>query len=104
MDIAKQKKLEDNGWKVSTTYEFLGLSIEEELFIELKLSLSKQLREIRVSHQVTQKALAKRIQSSQSRVAKMESGDPSVSIDLLIRALLSMGATSQDIAQAISQI
>jgi DNA-binding XRE family transcriptional regulator len=104
MDIAKQKKLEDEGWKVSSTSEFLGLSIEEELFIELKLSLSKQLREIRESHQVTQKALAKRIQSSQSRVAKMESGDPSVSIDLLIRALLSMGATSQDIAQAISQV
>jgi DNA-binding XRE family transcriptional regulator len=103
MDIVKQKKLEDNGWKVATTSEFLGLSIEEELFIELKLSLSKKLREIRVSHEVTQKALAKRIQSSQSRVAKMESGDPSVSIDLLIRALLSMGATSQDIAQAISQ-
>jgi DNA-binding XRE family transcriptional regulator len=104
MDIVKQKKLEDQGWRVTTTSEFLGLSIEEELFIELKLSLSRQLREVRVSHEVTQKALAKRIQSSQSRVAKMESGDPSVSIDLLIRALLSMGATSQDIAQAISQI
>lgn len=104
MDIDKQKKLEDNGWKIGTASEFLGLSIEEELFIELKLSLSRQLREIRVSHEVTQKALAKRIQSSQSRVAKMESGDPSVSIDLLIRALLSMGATSQDIAGAISQI
>jgi hypothetical protein len=32
----------------------------------------------------------------------MESGDPSVSIDLVIKALLSIGATNKDLAKALS--
>ena len=39
--------------------------------------------------------------SSQSRIAKIESGDPSVSLDLIIRALLTSGATRQELAQVI---
>jgi DNA-binding XRE family transcriptional regulator len=104
MEESKKQKLKQNGWTVGTVSEFLDLSVEEELFIELKIALSRQLKEARVNHDMTQKTLAKRIQSSQSRVAKMEAGDPSVSIDLLIRALLSTGATSKDIGQTISRI
>jgi hypothetical protein len=32
----------------------------------------------------------------------METGDPSVSLDLLVRALLATGATAADIADAIA--
>src|SRR5581483_4278956 len=42
---------------------------------------------------LSQAVVAKRLGSSQSRVAKMEAGDPSVSLDLLLRALLALGAT-----------
>jgi len=47
-------------------------------------------------------APAKLIKSSQSRLAKMEGGDPSVSLDLLIRSLLALGASNRDLARAIS--
>ncbi len=102
MNDDKLERLVADGWQVGTTAEFLGLSPEEEMFIELKLILSDRLRQLRESQHLTQKAVAKRIESSQSRVAKMEAGDPSVSMDLLVRSLLSLGATPQDIAEAIA--
>lgn len=103
MDAAKRQRLEEAGWSVGTAAEFLGLSPEESAFIELKLSLSKRIKQLRINQQLSQQALAERIKSSQSRVAKMEAGDPSASVDLLIRTLLSVGATRKDIAEAIAQ-
>lgn len=102
MNKVKRKRLEKQGWKVSNTKEFLGLSPEESRFIEIKLSLSYWLRERREALKLTQTELAQRVSSSQSRIAKMEAGDPSVSIDLLIRSLFSLGATKRELAQVIA--
>lgn len=102
MKQAKRDKLEANGWKVGTTTEFLKLTPAEEAFIEMKISLSQSLKGIRQRKHMSQVACAKLIKSSQSRVAKMETGAPSVSIDLLIKSLLALGASKKDLAQAIS--
>lgn len=51
---------------------------------------------------MTQTQLAKRLESSQSRVAKMEAGDRSVSLDLLVRSLLAVGMTRRDLAKVIA--
>ena len=100
MDAAKRKRLEKAGWKVGTPQEFLNLSKEEAAYIELKFRLAKELLERRRSLGMSQIAVAKRIRSSQSRVAKMEAGDPSVSIDLLVRSLLALGGTVQALHKA----
>lgn len=102
MDTAKRQRLEAAGWSIGDASDFLELSPEEATYIELKLALSKRLKQLRLSKQLSQQALAQRIKSSQSRVAKMEAGDPSVSLDLLVRALLSTGATTQELAEAIA--
>ena len=102
METTKRQRLEAAGWKVGTVAEFLGLSPEEEAIIEIRLSLSKSLKKLRQQEQLSQQKLAENINSSQSRVAKMEASDRSVSIDLLIKSLLSLGATREDIATAIS--
>lgn len=102
MKQAKQQRLERKGWKVGDAREFLGLSGEEVTYIELKLALGEQLRAMREKKSITQTELARLVASSQSRVAKMESGDPSVSIDLLIKALLALGATRKQIAGAMT--
>ena len=102
MKLTKRQKLEAAGWKIGTTADFLQLSSEEVELIEIRLSLSKSLKQLRKDKQLSQQELAKDISSSQSRVAKMEAGDPSVSIDLLIRSLLALGAARKDIALAIS--
>lgn len=101
MDPKKKERLEAAGWKVGTAAEFLELTLEEEAYVELRLKLSKAVRRRRQEQQLTQAELAERMGSSQSRVAKVESGDETVALDLLIRSLLAMGATHQDLAEAI---
>lgn len=103
MKATKKRKLESNGWRVGTAQEFLSLSDEEAAYVELKLALSSSLRQWRTRRGVTQMELAKRLRSSQSRIAKMEAADTSVSIDLLVRSLLSVGATRSDLAKAIAK-
>ena len=93
MNSKKKNALEAKGWKVGRVNEFLDLSPEEAAYIELKLVLSRNLQRSRKQKRLTQHQLAKLTKSSQSRIAKMESGDPSVSLDLLIRSLLVLGAT-----------
>ena len=103
MNTEKKKRLERSGWKVSGAAEFLQLSAEETKFIDLKLALAAGVRELREKQGLTQTALAARLGSSQSRVAKMEAGDRSVSLDLLIKSLLTIGAGSADIAKWIKR-
>ncbi len=101
MDPTKQRRLEAAGWKVGTAAEFLGLSPDETAYLEMKYSLSRRLRTARAKEGLTQAELAERLGSSQSRVAKMEAGDRTVSIDLLLRSLLQMGLSARQIARVI---
>jgi len=101
MDKKKREQLEKRGWKFGTAEDFLNLSAEESVYIDLKLNLCNNLRELRKKYNLTQIQLAKLIHSSQSRVAKMEHGDPTVSIDLIIRALITLGASNKDLAETI---
>ena len=102
MDKVKKQRLESKGWKVGSADEFLGLTPEESAYIDLKLALSKNVRKYRRSKNLTQIQMAGLMKSSQSRVAKIESGDASVSLDLLIRSLMAMGASKKDLARMIS--
>ena len=102
MKDKKKNKLEAKGWKVGSVEEFLDLAKEEISYIELKLLLSESLVERRKRKSLNQVELAKLLKSSQSRVAKMEKGDPTVSLDLLIRSLLAIGTTKRELAKIIS--
>jgi predicted XRE-type DNA-binding protein len=102
MRRSKKGRLEAKGWRFGAAQEFLGLSDEETAYVELRLRLADSLRRRRQKRNLSQTDLAKLLRSSQSRVAKMEGGDPSVSIDLLIRALLALGASNRDLARTIS--
>ena len=102
MKRAKRQRLEAKGWKIGRTEDLLQLTDDEIAYIELKLALSVRLKSMREQRAMTQVELARRINSSQSRVAKMEAGDPSVSLDLLVRSLLALGATRKQIAGALA--
>lgn len=103
MDNKKRKRLEADGWAVGDAAAFLKLTPEESALVDMRLALSRSLRERRLDAGVTQTGLAKQLGSSQSRVAKLEAGDPSVSLELLIRALLAVGASRKDVAHAIGR-
>ena len=101
MDKRKRNMLEAAGWKSGTVAEFLELSPEQSAIVELKLQLSNALRDRRKKAGLSQKKLAENINSSQSRVAKMEADDPSVSIDLLIRGLMATGVGLEGLAKIV---
>ena len=103
MNRIMKKRLERSGWIVGDTTQFLGLSEEEQRFLELKIALALGVRELRERKGLTQAALADRLGSSQSRVAKIEAADHSVSLDLMMRSLFSIGATATDIARCIKR-
>jgi len=103
MNKAKRAKLKAKGWRVGTVEDFLALTPEESSYIELKLKLADGVTRKRKDQDLTQVQLAKRIHSSQSRVAKMEAGDPSVSIDLLVKSLLALGSSPTDLARLIGE-
>lgn len=101
MDAKKRKRLEVAGWTVGNTSDFLELTPAETELVELKVQLALLVKELRKNQNLSQDALAKKMGSSQSRIAKIESGDPSVSLDLIVRALFTSGATRQQLAQVI---
>ncbi len=101
MDNKKRKALEAAGWRVGSASDFLGLTPEEERYIETKLLLSNRLKKEREMKQLSQTALAKLLHSSQSRIAKMEANDPSVTVDLLIKALFATGLTTKDVGRLL---
>jgi ribosome-binding protein aMBF1 (putative translation factor) len=103
MRESKRKKLEGKGWSGGDAKDFLGLSPEEEAYIELRLKLADGLKARRKAHGVSQVALAQAMKSSQSRVAKMEAGDPTVSLDLLVKSLLTLGTSNRELAAIITR-
>jgi DNA-binding XRE family transcriptional regulator len=103
VDARKRKKLEAAGWRVGSAKEFLGLTTEEAVLIDLKLTLGNLVRSARQRAKLSQKALAIRLGSSQSRVAKLEAGDASVSLDLIVKAAVAAGVGKSDLARAISR-
>ncbi len=102
MDKRKRAKLAKKGWKIGTAKDFLGLTDEEAAYVEMKLALSEMLKNRRVRKKLTQAQLAQEIRSSQSRIAKMEAGDPTVSIDLLVKSLLALGVSKKELGRTIS--
>jgi ribosome-binding protein aMBF1 (putative translation factor) len=101
MRAAKRKRLEARGWKIGSVENFLDLSDQESAYIELRLKLARGLKARRNARGFSQTQLARAVQSSQSRVAKMEAGDPTVSLDLLVRSLLALGTSNRDLGRII---
>ena len=102
MDADRKVRLEQQGFRVGTVTEFLGLSPAEAALVEMKLALGEELRRLRNERGLTQAGLAAAVHSSQSRVAKMEAGDPAVSLDLLVRTMIEAGASRSDLAGIIA--
>lgn len=101
MKATKRKKLEAAGWKVGSAAEFLELNDAEEMLVNMKLSLAKKVKELRQKKKITQTDLAQLLGSSQSRVAKLETADSSVSMELLVRSLATLGATQSQIGKIV---
>ena len=102
MDRKKKSRLEAAGWKISSVAEFLALTPEEEALVEARVALTRKLKQVREEQGLTQAQVAKLIGSSQSRVAKMEATDRTVSLDLMIRTLFQLGLSPKQVGRAMA--
>src|SRR5262245_29814158 len=93
----KKKRLAAKGWKVGSVKEFLVFPTRSLLISNSRSGLRRR----RQKKGLSQLDLAAELQSSQSRGAKMEAGDPSVFLDLLIRSVISLGASERELSQII---
>jgi DNA-binding XRE family transcriptional regulator len=101
MDKKKRKQLEDKGFRVGSAADFLELTPEEEAYIDIRLDISNLVKAQRAKREWTQEQLARAIGSSQSRIAKLEGGDPGISLDLMIKALLRLGTSKKQIGKLL---
>ncbi len=101
MDATTRKRLEAAGWRTGTVAELLGLTPAESAFIEMKLALARTVRTLRERRHLSQDQAAAALGSSQSRISKIEAADRSVSLDLLVRFALDLGATRRDVAETL---
>ena len=99
MHRTRRAALKRAGWAIGSAQEFLKLSPEEAAFIGMKFALADELKHKREDLGLTQAGLARRLNTSQSRVAKMEAADATVSLDLLVKALLALGASRKTLAR-----
>jgi ribosome-binding protein aMBF1 (putative translation factor) len=104
MDKKTRKRLEAAGFRVGDAEDFLELSKEERRLVQLRLAVSRAVRYQRKKHGVTQKQLASKLRSSQSRVAKIEAAAGDVSLDLSIRALFAAGGGVRDLVREVRAI
>lgn len=102
MKTEKKARLESAGFKVGSADAFLGLSPEESALVSLRLQLAHEVRRRRLHQHCSQAELARRLHSSQSRIAKLEAAAPDVSLDLLVRALFATGARLRDLGKLIA--
>lgn len=103
MDKAVRRSLEKAGFRIGDAEDFLELTAEERQLVALRLAVSRAVRRLREERNLTQQQLAKRIQSSQSRVAKIEAASADVSLDLLFRGLFAVGGSLADLPRATRQ-
>ncbi|NBC02135.1 MAG: helix-turn-helix domain-containing protein [Bacteroidetes bacterium] len=101
MEKKKREQLKEKGYRIGSAADFLELTPEEEAYIDIRLDISNMVKAQRAKRGWTQEQLARSIGSSQSRIAKLEGGDPGISMDLMIKALLRLGTSKKQIGKLL---
>jgi predicted XRE-type DNA-binding protein len=97
MNESKKRALEAAGWVMGDAEEFLELTVEERQLVELRVAVSRAVRALRERQNLTQTQVARKLKTSQPRIAKLESGASDVSLDLMFRGLFALGGTIKDL-------
>ena len=85
------------GWVEADAADFLGLSEQESLLIDLKITTSMAIRRLRTDRKMTQEDLAALTGVDQSRIAKIENCSPRVTLDAMVMLLFALGGGLADL-------
>ena len=101
MDALTKKLMQEAGFESGSVGELLGLSEAQETLVEIKVRLTQLLREERRARGWSQNRLAQAMGKKQQVVARTEMAHRSVTLDLLLRALLTIGVKMSRIAREL---
>ena len=101
MDALTKKLMQEAGFESGSVGELLGLSEAQETLVETKVRLTELLREERRARGWSQNRLAQAMEKKQQVVARIEMAHRSVSLDLLLRALFTMGVKPSRVAREL---
>lgn len=97
MNEDKRRALEAAGFASGDAEDFLGLTDVERRLVDLRVTMSRAIRARRLEQGLTQAEVARRINTSQPRVAKIEAGSPDVSLDLMVKEMFALGIQLEDL-------
>ena len=95
-------RMDAAGWKTVTIAEFLDLTPEDMAFIQVRRTFARAVRNRREVSGLSRTALAETLGLSETQIALMEGNASSISMDVMLRAFLAMGATQNDLAEALA--
>ena len=101
MNNEKRKSLEAAGFRFGDAADFLELTQEERMLMELRMAIAKAIRNRREQSNLSQKEVAARIKTTQPRVVKIEAAASDVSLDQMFRGLFAVGGTVEDLVGSI---
>lgn len=104
MDTQTLKRLEEAGFVPTTVAEFVGLSPAEAALVETRARFTPLLKQTRTARGWTQAQLARALGTRQQTIARAERGGSSVSLDFLLRALLTAGLSLSDVGDELSAL
>jgi hypothetical protein len=97
MNRVRRKALDAASWTFGDAEDFLELTPEERQLVQLRLAVSNAFRKRRLILRLTQAETARRLRTSQARVAKIEAAAQDVTLDLMFRGLICLGGSIKDV-------
>jgi predicted transcriptional regulator len=94
----KREKIEAAGYEVTDSVDWIGLDPAEQIVVAMRISLAEELDRLRKEKKLSQSDLAKILGTRQPGVSRLISNPSATTLDALVRALLTLGATSRHIA------
>ena len=101
MDSKKRKRLEAAGWTFGNPEDFLGMSPEEASYLEVKLTLAREVESQRKKAGLSQSDLAAKLKTRQPNISLLEKAQQNVTIDALFKTLLTLGLSPRKIAAVL---
>ena len=101
MKEVKKRILEVNGYKVTDSDAWLGLSKEESQLVDIRVALAQELERVRKAKGITQAELARRVGTKQSGVARMLNNPDTSTMDNLVKGLMALGEPISKIAACL---
>lgn len=102
MDARTKKALERAGWTHGSYADFLQLTPEEKMIVDMRIAATLELERQRRATRLSQAEVARRMGTRQPNVSALFRNPGGATLDTLCRALAAYGLGRREIAACLS--